>query len=53
MSKFRLAFRVDYMPLSEKLGFKNMNIFLTYESSGYPAAKNLIPTLAFITLYNQ
>ena len=30
-----------------------MNSFLTFKSRGYPAAKNLIPILAFITLYNQ
>ena len=36
-----------------KIYFQNMKGFLTGESSGYPAAKNLIPILGFNTRYNQ
>jgi hypothetical protein len=36
-----------------KIYFQNMKGFLTGESSGYPAAKNLIPILAFNSRHNQ
>jgi hypothetical protein len=40
-------------PYMERIYFKNMKGFLTGEFSGYPAAKNLIPILAFNARHNQ
>jgi hypothetical protein len=37
----------------EKINFQNVKYFLTVEFSGYPAAKNLIPTIAFNPRHNQ
>jgi len=40
-------------PDMERICFQKMQGFLTGEFSGYPAAKNLIPILAFNSRYNQ
>ena len=39
-------------PDMEKINFRNVKCFLTREFSGYPAAKNLIPILAFDPRHN-
>ena len=40
-------------PDMERLNLRNVKGFLTGEFSGYPAAKNLIPIIAFIARHNQ
>jgi hypothetical protein len=39
-------------PDIEKMYLRNMKGFLTGEFSGYPAAKNLIPIIAFNSQHN-